>query len=105
MWFKMHPWVFPGIFAFIGLLYLVINIGAIKASKDNQKKGIDHHVSGIPFLGGIHFLIGGLISPIKWLALLFLCDFTIWMFLYAVIFDDAFKREKSEEEERKTDRK
>ena len=93
MWFKMHPWVFPGIIGGIGLLYLAINIAAIKASRDNQKKGIDHHVSGIPFLCGIHFLIAGLISPIKWLALLFLCDFTIWMFLYAVIIEGAFKKE------------
>ena len=99
MWFKMHPWVFPGIIGAIGLLYIILNIGAIKASKDNQKKGIDHHVSGIPFLGEIHLLIAGLISPIKWLALLCLCEFTIWMFLYAVIKERAFN-----DEERETDR-
>ena len=81
----------PGIIGGIGLLYIILNIAAIKASKDNQRKGIDRHVSGIPFLGGIHLLLAGLISPIKWLALICFTDFTIWMFLYAVIIKGAFK--------------
>ena len=50
---------------------------------------------GIPFLGGIHLLIAGLISPIKWLALLCILDFTIWEFLYAVLLD-AFRKERDD---------
>ena len=53
MWFKMHPWVFPIIIGGIGILYLIINIGAIIETKKNQAKGSDHHISGIPLLGGI----------------------------------------------------
>ena len=60
MWFKMHPWIFPAILGGIGLFYLVFNIGAILTSRKLQKEGSDHHVSGIPFLGGIHILIAGL---------------------------------------------
>ena len=92
MWFKMHPWVFPAILGGIGILYLVINVGAILTSRKLQKEGSDHHVSGIPFLGGIHLLIAGLISPIKWLALLCVLDYTFWMFLYSFFFVGAFKK-------------
>ena len=84
MWFKMHPWVFPAILGGIGIFYLVLNIGADLTSRKLQKEGQDRHVSGIPFLGGIHLLIAGLISPCKWLALLCVLDFTFWEFLYAV---------------------
>ncbi len=92
MWFKMHPWVFPAIFGGIGILYLIINIGAIIETKKIQKKGSDHHISGIPFLGGIHLLIAGLISPIKWLALLCVLDYTIWSFLYEIFFVGRLKK-------------
>ena len=77
----MHPWVFPTIIGSIGILYLIYNIGAIIETKKIQAKGSDHHISGIPFLGGIHILIAGLISPIKWLALLCVLDYTFWSFL------------------------
>ena len=87
MWFKMHPWVFPIIIGIIGFLYIAINIGAALETKKIQKAGSDHHVSGIPILGGIHLLIAGLISPCKWLALLFVLDYTIWMLVFSVFFD------------------
>ena len=99
MWFKMHPWVFPIIIGGIGILYLILNIGAIIETKKNQAKGSDHHISGIPFLGGIHLLIAGLISPIKWLALLCVLDYTFWSFLYAVFIGDCFKKNDATEEE------
>ena len=85
MWFKMHPWVFPIIIGIIGILYVIYNIGAAITSIRIQKKGEDRHISGIPFLGGLHLLIAGLISPCKWLAFLCVLDYTIWMFLYVII--------------------
>ena len=94
MWFKMHPWVFPIIIGVIGLLYLLLNIGAIIETKKIQTKGSDHHISGFPFLGGIHLLIAGLISPIKWLALLCILDYTFWIFLYAVFIGDRSDEKK-----------
>ncbi len=99
MWFKMHPWVFPIIIGAIGILYLIYNIGAIIETKKIQAKGSDHHISGIPFLGGIHLLIAGLISPIKWLALLCVLDYTFWSFLYAVFILDCFKKKDALEGE------
>lgn len=104
LWYKEHPWVFPAIIGGIGVLYLIINIGAAIETKKLQKKGVDHWVSGIPFLGGIHLLIAGLISPIKWLALLFVLDYTIWSFLYSVFFAGAFKKDKPDEEKEKEDK-
>ena len=99
MWFRMHPWVFPIIIGGIGVLYLIYNTGAIIETKKIQAKGSDHHISGIPFLGGIHLLIAGLISPIKWLALLCVLDYTFWSFLYAVFVGDCFKKNDAPEEE------
>ena len=97
MWFKMHPWVFPIIIGGIGILYLIVNIAAIIETKKIQAKGSDHHISGIPFLGGIHLLIAGLISPIKWLALLCILDFTFWWFLYAIFIDARFNKSDNTE--------
>ena len=101
MWFRMHPWVFPIIIGGIGVLYLIYNAGAIIETKKIQAKGSDHHISGIPFLGGIHLLIAGLISPIKWLALLCVLDYTFWSFLYAVFIGDCFKKNDVTEEEKR----
>ena len=102
MWFKMHPWVFPAIIGGIGFLYLILNIAAIIETKKIQSKGLDHHISGIPFLGGIHLFIAGIISPIKWLAILCVLDFTFWWFLYG-IFDIGVKDDVESEIEQKED--
>ncbi len=99
MWFKMHPWVFPAIFGGIGILYLMINIGAALETRKIQRAGSDHHVSGIPILGGIHFFIAGLISPCKWLALLGLLDYTFLYILYSKIVVGIFKKDPSVKKE------
>ena len=93
MWFKQHPWVFPIILGLIGIGYIALNIGAGLESRKIQARGEDHHVSGIPFLGGIHLIIAGIISPCKWLALTGLLDYTFWMFLYAIVFMGLFKKD------------
>ena len=96
MWFKMHPWVFPIIIGTIGFLYLIINVGAIIETKKIQSKGSDHHISGIPFLGGIHLLIAGLISPVKWLAVLCVLDYTFWAFLFVIFIADRKKKDDTD---------
>ena len=104
MWFKQHPWVFPIIIGVIGFLYITLNICANVESKKIQARGEDRHVSGIPFLGGIHLLIAGLISPCKWLALLSVLDYTFWEFIYVVFFYERRNKPKEEaeaEEEKK----
>ena len=100
MWFKMHPWVFPILIGGIGLLYVILNIGAILETKKIQREGSDHHISGIPILGGIHLLIAGLISPCKWLALLCVLDFTCWEFVYVFCLESLIQKIRSRKEER-----
>ena len=53
----------------LGLLSVFVTYGAAKSS---EKSG--HYVSGIPFVGMIFLLIGGLVSTYKPLALLALLD-------------------------------
>ena len=100
MWFKLHPWVFPAIIGGIGLLYLIVNTAAVVETRRIQRRGSDHHFSGIPFLGGLHLLLAGLLSPIKWLAVLCVLDYTIWSFLYAV-FVEVGNRGKAPEPSKK----
>ena len=89
MWFKQHPWVFPVVLGVIGILWIMLNI---KAEIESRKQG--RFISGIPFIGGIHLLIAGLISPIKWLALLSVLDYTFWMFIYCIFKDLVFNKKQ-----------
>ena len=60
---------------------------AFGTKKDN------HSHSGIPFIGGIHFLIAGLISPCKWFAFLCLLDYAVIGTIYKHINPDAYNRD------------
>ena len=87
MWFKMHPWVLPAILGSIGLFYFVIQLPLFFGT---NKDGHSH--SGVPIIGGIHFLIAGLISPCKWLALLCLLDYVFIGIIYKHFYPDAFDK-------------
>lgn len=87
MWFKLHPWAMPGILGTIGLFYLIVQIPIF--FEKNKKDGRNH--SGVPFIGGLHFLIGGLISPCKWLAVLCLLDYVVIGSIYNIIKHDKKK--------------
>lgn len=81
MWFKLHPWALPVFLGFIGMLYFVIQIPIF--FEKISKKGRNH--SGVPFVGGLHFLIAGLISPCKWLAVFCLLDYAVVGSVYKII--------------------
>lgn len=83
MWFKLHPWAMPAILGSIGLLYFIVQVPVF--FKKAKKDGRNH--SGVPFIGGIHFLIAGLISPCKWLAVLCLLDYAVVGIIYKIIND------------------
>lgn len=72
----VNQWILPAVVGGIGILYIVANLLAMRASKKQNR-----FISGIPFIGGVHLLLAGLASPCKWLALLCLLDFTIWNFV------------------------
>ena len=84
-------------------MYIFINILANVESKKIQARGEDRHVSGIPFLGGIHLLIAGLISPCKWLALSSVLDYTFWEFLYVVLIYERRHKPKEDKEDKESD--
>ena len=64
----------------IGAMYIIINLTAARASK---KEG--RFISGIPLLGGVHIFIAFLLTPVKWLCVLCLLDYTIPMFFAAFV--------------------
>lgn len=76
---RQYPWVFPGIAGGIGILLSLLNLRVIRSAKKKNS-----YVAGVPFVGGFTILIAGLASPCKWLALLCLCDCTIWEFVSAL---------------------
>lgn len=70
---EMSDWLMS-IFAFAGgLLFWVITY--IAAPIESKRKG--KHVSGLPGVAFVLFLLGGLLSPIKWLAFTCLLDFSV----------------------------
>ena len=81
MWFKLHPWAMPIFLGVIGLLYFIVQIPIF--FEKTKKDGRNH--SGVPFVGGLHFFIAGLISPCKWLAALCLLDYAVIGIAYKII--------------------
>lgn len=81
MWFKMHPWVIPVILGVIGLFYFIVQVPIF--FKNTKKDGRNH--SGIPFVGGLHIFIAGIISPCKWLAIFCLLDYAVIGSIYKFI--------------------
>lgn len=69
----MTDWLIS-IFAFaVGLLFWAITY--IGAPIESKRKG--KHVSGLPGVAFVLFLLAGLFSPIKWLAFTCLLDFSV----------------------------
>lgn len=81
MWFELHPWAMSIILGAIGLLYFIVQIPLF--FEKSKKDGRNH--SGLPFVGGFHFFIAGLISPCKWLAILCLLDYVVVGMVYKII--------------------
>ena len=66
----------------IGLFFVIMTYGAAYKSSIS-----DHFVSGVPFVGMIFLLIGGLLSTYKPLALICLIDPGPWMMICSVVRD------------------
>lgn len=82
-------WVAAGILVAIGALFLFMTYGAMISSKRHNT-----HISGVPLVGGLFVLVGFLLSPVKWLALLALIDPGIWMLPYAIYLNIKAEKEK-----------
>lgn len=65
--------IVDGIIWLVGILWWIATyIGAPLESKKNG-----YHVSGFPGVAFLHFLVAGLLSPYKWLALTALLDISV----------------------------
>lgn len=84
-------WYLYGFIAFFGVLGLVMTYGALIASKKSGK-----HISGVPLFGGFFLFIAGLVSPCKWLCLLFLLDYGYWELFYQ-LYLDFIKKDKHDD--------
>ena len=82
-------WVAAGILVAIGAIFLFMTYGAMISSKRHNT-----HISGVPLVGGFFVLVGFLLSPVKWLALLALIDPGIWMLPYAIYLNIKAEKEK-----------
>lgn len=66
-------WVISTAIFAVGLIFWVITyIAAPLQSRKGHK-----HISGVPGTAFVIFLLGGLLSPCKWLALLCLLDLSV----------------------------
>ena len=72
------------IFWVIGLFFVIVSYAATRTKS-----------SGVPIVGGILILIGGLLSPIKWLAIFCLVDYGFWYFPYSIIVDGKYWKKAS----------
>lgn len=85
-------WVAAGILVAIGVFFLFMTYGSMIQYKIKKV-----HSSGVPLVGGFFVLIGFLLSPIKWLALLALLDPGVWMLPYAIYLSHKEKKENKGE--------
>ena len=85
-----YPCAAPAILIAIGMFIIVMSYGALIQSKRTGR-----HISGIPFFGGLFVFLGFIISPIKWLAILALVDYSYAMFVYSLL-SERFKRDKKD---------
>lgn len=74
--------ILPIILIGIGLFFVIMTYGAAYESSKS-----DHFISGVPFVGMIFLLIGGLISTFKPLALICLIDPGPWMMICSAVSD------------------
>ena len=75
-------WAACGFFAIPGALCILVSYGAMLASRREGR-----HISGVPLFGGVLVALGFLLSPCKWLALLGLLDYGVWMVGWSIVSD------------------
>ncbi len=80
----------------LGLFLCVMNYSAMFVSLRNQKRGIDRHISPIPFAAEMMmFLPAAVLLPRNIWALSFLAfllDHTFPLFIYAVVVKGCFRK-------------
>ena len=83
-------WYAYAFIAFFGVLCLILTYSALIASRKEKK-----HISGVPLFGGFFLFVAGLVSPCRWLCLLFLLDYGYWEIAYT-LYCDFIKKNKNQ---------
>lgn len=87
--FPVTMWIMDGTFWALGLFFGILTY--IAAPLAAKKRG--NSVSGTPGVAFLCFLAAGLLSPIKWLALLSLLDFEVIWFIFIILRGDFRKKQ------------
>lgn len=87
--FPIAMWLIDGSFWSVGLFFWVLTY--IVAPLAAKKRG--NSVSGTPGVAFLCFLAAGLLSPIKWLSLLSLLDFSVIWFVFIILRGDFRKNQ------------
>lgn len=87
--FPVTMWIMDGTFWALGLFFWILTY--IAAPLAAKKRG--NSVSGTPGVAFLCFLAAGLLSPIKWLALLSLLDFEVIGFIFIILRGDFRKKQ------------
>ena len=89
--YPIAMWIIDCVFWTIGLLCWIITY--IGAPLESRKLG--HHVSGVPGVAFVFFLIAGYLSPNKWLMLTALLDVSL-TYLPVFLLKEHLKKGKDE---------
>lgn len=89
--YPIAMWIIDGVFWAIGLLCWIATY--VAASLESKKRG--YHVSGVPGVPCVFFLLAGFSSPNKWLMLIALLDFSL-TYLPVFLLKEHLKKRKSE---------
>lgn len=75
----MENWVLSIMIGLIGVFFIIFTYAAVIKSRKEGKS-----ISGCPLLGGVFLFIAAVISPYKWLCILCLLDYGVWMLPYSI---------------------
>lgn len=89
--YPIAMWIIDGVLWAIGLLCWIATY--IGAPLESRKRG--YHVSGVPGVAFVFFLLAGFFSPNKWLMLTALLDFSL-TYLPVFLLKEHLKKGKSE---------
>lgn len=77
---RMGDWIWCICIGTIGMFFVAMNYIAMLQSKKTGR-----FISGFPLIGGILLFLAFFLSPIRWLSVVCLLDYGIWMLPFVLI--------------------
>lgn len=94
----MGDWIWCICIGTIGMFFVAMNYIAMFQSKKTGR-----FISGFPLIGGILLFLAFFLSPIRWLSVVCLLDYGIWMLPFVLIrqaMDEKRHKSKTKPEEK-----